>query len=47
MGWQRIAVYDGTWFGSQDPISQPVERGEPQDELARRLLYREHRCLSS
>jgi 3-mercaptopyruvate sulfurtransferase SseA len=35
MGWQRIAVYDGGWFEwSQDPINNPIENGEPQDEFA-------------
>ena len=30
MGWPRIAVYDGGWFEwSQDPISNPIEVGEP------------------
>ncbi|MGH8926695.1 MAG: rhodanese-like domain-containing protein [Acidimicrobiia bacterium] len=35
MGWDRIAVYDGGWFEwSQDPINNPVEVGEPTDEVA-------------
>jgi len=35
MGWQRIAVYDGGWYEwSRDPISNPIEVGEPADELA-------------
>ena len=35
MGWQRIAVYDGGWYEwSRDPISNPIEMGEPKDELA-------------
>jgi thiosulfate/3-mercaptopyruvate sulfurtransferase len=35
MGWQHIAVYDGGWFEwSQDPINNPIEAGEPQNELA-------------
>jgi 3-mercaptopyruvate sulfurtransferase SseA len=35
MGWARIAVYDGGWFEwSQDPISNPIEVGEPRDEFA-------------
>jgi thiosulfate/3-mercaptopyruvate sulfurtransferase len=35
MGWERIAVYDGGWFEwSQDPISNPIEIGEPQDVFA-------------
>ncbi len=35
MGWQQIAVYDGGWFEwSQDPGNNPIEVGEPQDELA-------------
>jgi molybdopterin synthase sulfurtransferase len=34
-GWERIAVYDGGWFEwSQDPVSNPIEVGEPQDEFA-------------
>jgi thiosulfate/3-mercaptopyruvate sulfurtransferase len=33
--WQRIAVYDGGWFEwSQDPINNPIEVGEPEDEFA-------------
>jgi len=33
MGWQQIAVYDGGWFEwSQDPINNPIEAGEPQNE---------------
>jgi len=33
MGWQRIAVYDGGWFEwSQDPLSNPIEIGEPVSE---------------
>jgi molybdopterin synthase sulfurtransferase len=32
MGWQRIAVYDGGWFEwSKDPVSNPIEVGEPPD----------------
>ena len=35
MGWRRIAVYDGGWKEwSQDPISNPIEVGEPGNELA-------------
>jgi molybdopterin synthase sulfurtransferase len=35
MGWQHIAVYDGGWFEwSRDPITNPIETGEPEDELA-------------
>jgi molybdopterin synthase sulfurtransferase len=35
MDWPRIAVYDGGWFEwSQDPINNPIEVGEPQDEFA-------------
>ncbi len=35
MGWDRIAIYDGGWFEwSQDPISNPIEVGEPSDEAA-------------
>ena len=35
MGWQRIAVYDGGWFEwSQDPINNPIEVGDPEDEVA-------------
>jgi thiosulfate/3-mercaptopyruvate sulfurtransferase len=34
-GWERIAVYDGGWFEwSQDPINNPIEIGEPDDEAA-------------
>jgi 3-mercaptopyruvate sulfurtransferase SseA len=34
-GWSRIAVYDGGWFEwSQDPINNPIEIGEPQNEFA-------------
>jgi 3-mercaptopyruvate sulfurtransferase SseA len=34
MGWQRIAVYDGGWFEwSQDPANNPIEAGEPQDQV--------------
>ena len=30
MGWPRIAVYDGGWFEwSKDPVSNPIEVGEP------------------
>ena len=30
MSWERIAVYDGGWFEwSKDPISNPIEVGEP------------------
>jgi 3-mercaptopyruvate sulfurtransferase SseA len=35
LGWRRVAVYDGGWFEwSHDPINNPVEVGEPQDEFA-------------
>ena len=35
MGWPRTAVYDGGWYEwSQDQINNPIEVGEPQDELA-------------
>ena len=35
MGWQQIAVYDGGWYEwSRDPISNPIEIGEPGAELA-------------
>jgi thiosulfate/3-mercaptopyruvate sulfurtransferase len=35
MGWPRIAVYDGGWFEwSQDPLQNPIEIGEPEEELA-------------
>ncbi len=35
MGWQNISVYDGGWFEwSKDPINNPIEVGEPQDEFA-------------
>jgi len=34
MGWQRAAVYDGGWFEwSRDPINNPIEVGEPQNEF--------------
>ena len=33
-GWERISVYDGGWFEwSQDPINNPIEVGEPQNEF--------------
>ena len=33
--WPRIAVYDGGWFEwSKDPVNNPIEVGEPQDEYA-------------
>ncbi len=35
MDWKRIAVYDGGWFEwSKDPVNNPIEIGEPQDEFA-------------
>jgi 3-mercaptopyruvate sulfurtransferase SseA len=35
MGWERIAVYDGGWFEwSQDPVNNPIEIGDPDDEVA-------------
>jgi molybdopterin synthase sulfurtransferase len=35
MAWPRISVYDGGWFEwSQDPVRNPIEVGEPQDEYA-------------
>lgn len=35
MGWQRIAVYDGGWHEwSRDPVANPIEVGESEDELA-------------
>jgi 3-mercaptopyruvate sulfurtransferase SseA len=35
MGWDRIAVYDGGWWEwSRDPANNPLEMGEPEDELA-------------
>jgi 3-mercaptopyruvate sulfurtransferase SseA len=35
MGWQRIAVYDGGWWEwCRDPANNPIEVGEPEDELA-------------
>ncbi len=35
MGWQKIAVYDGGWYEwSADPVNNPIEVGEPQDEFA-------------
>jgi len=34
MGWPQAAVYDGGWFEwSQDPINNPIETGEPQNEF--------------
>jgi 3-mercaptopyruvate sulfurtransferase SseA len=34
MGWERIAVYDGGWYEwSQDPVSNPIHTGEPQEAL--------------
>jgi 3-mercaptopyruvate sulfurtransferase SseA len=33
MGWERIAVYDGGWYEwSQDPVNNPIQTGEPQEE---------------
>jgi thiosulfate/3-mercaptopyruvate sulfurtransferase len=35
MAWPRAAVYDGGWFEwSQDPVNNPIEIGEPEDEAA-------------
>ncbi len=35
MGWDRFAVYDGGWFEwSQDPINNPIEIGQPEEEFA-------------
>jgi molybdopterin synthase sulfurtransferase len=35
MDWQRIAVYDGGWWEwCRDPANNPIEVGEPEDELA-------------
>jgi thiosulfate/3-mercaptopyruvate sulfurtransferase len=35
MDWPRIAVYDGGWFEwSQDPVNNPIEVGELEDEAA-------------
>jgi molybdopterin synthase sulfurtransferase len=35
MGWPRIAVYDGGWFEwSQNPLNNPIEVAEAQDEFA-------------
>jgi thiosulfate/3-mercaptopyruvate sulfurtransferase len=35
MGWQQPAVYDGGWFEwSQDPVNNPIERGEPRNDFA-------------
>ena len=35
MGWQHIAVYDGGWFEwSRNPADNPIETGEPAEELA-------------
>jgi len=34
MGWQRAAVHDrGCFEWSQDPINNPIEAGEPQNEF--------------
>jgi 3-mercaptopyruvate sulfurtransferase SseA len=35
MDWRRISVYDGGWFEwSQDPLNNPIEVGELEDEAA-------------
>jgi 3-mercaptopyruvate sulfurtransferase SseA len=35
MGWRRIAVYDGGWYEwSRDPVGNPIEVGEPKEQLA-------------
>ena len=35
MGWPHIAVYDGGWYEwSREPGTNPIEVGEPKDELA-------------
>jgi 3-mercaptopyruvate sulfurtransferase SseA len=35
MRWPRIAVYDGGWYEwSRNPLDNPVEVGEPEEELA-------------
>jgi len=35
MDWQHVAVYDGGWFEwSQDPINNPIEIGQPEEEFA-------------
>ena len=35
MDWKRIAVYDGGWFEwSSNPAENPIEVGEPADEVA-------------
>jgi 3-mercaptopyruvate sulfurtransferase SseA len=35
MDWPRISVYDGGWFEwSQDPLNNPIEVGELEDEAA-------------
>jgi thiosulfate/3-mercaptopyruvate sulfurtransferase len=35
MDWPRISVYDGGWFEwSQDPLNNPIETGELEDEAA-------------
>jgi 3-mercaptopyruvate sulfurtransferase SseA len=34
MGWEQAAVYDGGWFEwSRDPINNPIETGDPQNEV--------------
>ena len=35
MDWQRIAVYDGGWYEwSQNPVDNPIEVGEPAEDVA-------------
>jgi len=35
LGWPSIAVYDGGWFEwSKDPVANPIEVGEPNEEAA-------------
>ena len=34
MGWQRIAVYDGGWWEWSRTRRNPIEAGEPVEELA-------------
>ncbi len=35
MDWQRIGVYDGGWYEwSRDPSNNPIEVGDPADDLA-------------
>jgi molybdopterin synthase sulfurtransferase len=36
MGWPRVAIYYGGWFEwSQDPVANPIEVAEDEDEAGR------------